>query len=1443
MERAFGTSFADVELRTDTEAGSRARSLGARAYTDGTEIGFAPDVFRPETPQGLFTIAHEFAHVVQGRGGMPGIRPTPPALHHGSVHLQTEAAAEGQIPTDPAEENADAAAMQVLEGSLPDVKPFVLDATAPAKQDPKQVKPLVIARGTYVAGKTKAGGYVFGFNSQDVRTWTDSTVEFYSRYIHHVFPSASADDVTAAGQSLQIHWTTPFDPLALDQTAIVRYEITPSLHQGTREWFLKNRPAVTPSSPTPGEFNLDQKPGKAPAAPPADTVKTTASSTGAESQGLMKVEQLYDYLFKKLPDHPMFKERGAKLEDLIQYLAKQGGSNAPKITDLSKLPPDFFQSFMDQWAQGKTSAQPDAGGAGSAEQGIHKFVPEAKLAIYPKVEKYVTGASMRAVVEFKSDDYDNASINVFPGRALFHWSIRDSAGKEIDSGPILEGRGDIDYSFKAPAPGIYSIHVRVTSEYFTTVAFSPTDMVFTSDTEAKRESEVFESTLLGKDGPLERVNGQLKFKQDAGPAATVEGEAEKLKKMLEQVDQLLKDKQIEPEQATEYRNVINERLEMFEKKQGVLTGTRAYRAYGTLLDRETSESMQLQFIARGGVQEKDGKKTYTMQLLDVTSSSEEPPVYGGEAKVELDTAAAMRAAEVEAIDEAEEQLRAQNSYPNGTIHMVVELSDGTTHNATINTANARKKAKAALGVASMTLGAVALVASPLVGETSAPAGVALIEAGSALGVGITIAGAAAGAAALGDIGLRIEQRTKTGTMHADRTTAIDAAVAVTTIAGFGGIAKLAKLEGVAKVLSDGRLLVATTSLGVGQGILMSMECRNALSKIETSYALQMAGKSQEERAKLLQQRDQEEGALIASFAVNGGFLVIATAHGVAEITTHGFMPGPHGEPPVEYTVSERVKAVADNRDPVEIRETLSTDRALSKQERAFLQEALSRATAEPVPRETVVKPEALPNAKSPAAGEGGGGKAPEHGTVSHDDTGLVQHGMTKLEARIEYNRSVVADKTREVGLYFNPKTGEYIVAQGSATEVDIQHLWKEGYEGVWVLIEHSHPGDDPFARLASPKDFQAMMHWQTTGVHAEAPVSTLIRWTDPVTKIEHLTEIGFRPGRPDGYYIKFIDQHGGPPEVTFEKPPWEADSDYRDWLRKRGVPDEPVAAAPAEAPTPAPGRSVTPGGSAPPAPASPSAVPEPLPNAEAVKAKPAKKASPSATSTLAPEITGKLREDIVATDQLTGMTRTKQRLDRDKMLLVPEVFPTPKAYLEFMQRDLKTAVARLNEKITVIETQAAEGSGTGAKTSRQMDFSHYKAPAEANLTREEALGPTPNRSSETGQKVIERMKTEGRISQDGLSYFLPQTNQWYPIAGADMGHIHDAVVWWNEEGYLYGMRSETVKAWMKEQANYELQPPEWNRREGAELGAEMRAMGLGYRRAHPDPIPTDVAKP
>ena len=61
----FGVNFDNVRVHTDEEADRRTAEAGAAAMTEGTDLYFAPGVYRPDTEDGRFVIRHELAHVVQ----------------------------------------------------------------------------------------------------------------------------------------------------------------------------------------------------------------------------------------------------------------------------------------------------------------------------------------------------------------------------------------------------------------------------------------------------------------------------------------------------------------------------------------------------------------------------------------------------------------------------------------------------------------------------------------------------------------------------------------------------------------------------------------------------------------------------------------------------------------------------------------------------------------------------------------------------------------------------------------------------------------------------------------------------------------------------------------------------------------------------------------------------------------------------------------------------------------------------------------------------------------------------------------------------------------------------------------------------------------------------------------------------------------------------------
>ncbi len=65
MEAFFKTDFSGVRVYQ----GNQAQSIGAHAFTMGSDIYFAPGQYSPDTPRGQQLLGHELAHVIQQRQG------------------------------------------------------------------------------------------------------------------------------------------------------------------------------------------------------------------------------------------------------------------------------------------------------------------------------------------------------------------------------------------------------------------------------------------------------------------------------------------------------------------------------------------------------------------------------------------------------------------------------------------------------------------------------------------------------------------------------------------------------------------------------------------------------------------------------------------------------------------------------------------------------------------------------------------------------------------------------------------------------------------------------------------------------------------------------------------------------------------------------------------------------------------------------------------------------------------------------------------------------------------------------------------------------------------------------------------------------------------------------------------------------------------------------
>ncbi|VEN73049.1 hypothetical protein EPICR_110016 [Candidatus Desulfarcum epimagneticum] len=90
MEDSFNTSFDDVSLHEDS---SGPGLIGAKAYTYGNHIHFAPGEFNPGAQSGGELLAHELSHVIQQRHGVH------PTSMIAGIPLNDSASMEGQADT------------------------------------------------------------------------------------------------------------------------------------------------------------------------------------------------------------------------------------------------------------------------------------------------------------------------------------------------------------------------------------------------------------------------------------------------------------------------------------------------------------------------------------------------------------------------------------------------------------------------------------------------------------------------------------------------------------------------------------------------------------------------------------------------------------------------------------------------------------------------------------------------------------------------------------------------------------------------------------------------------------------------------------------------------------------------------------------------------------------------------------------------------------------------------------------------------------------------------------------------------------------------------------------------------------------------------------------------------------------------------------------------
>ena len=173
-----------------------------------------------------------------------------------------------------------------------------------------------------------------------------------------------------------------------------------------------------------------------------------------------------------------------------------------------------------------------------------------------------------------------------------------------------------------------------------------------------------------------------------------------------------------------------------------------------------------------------------------------------------------------------------------------------------------------------------------------------------------------------------------------------------------------------------------------------------------------------------------------------------------------------------------------------------------------------------------------------------------------------------------------------------------------------------------------------------------------------------------------------------------------------------------------------------------------------------------------------------------------------------GKIATKEVLEETGERLVRETLEagTEKAGKEALEAGAKRTTAEMLEQLA-----KHEGGDIAKVVTRKIS------------NRLRYLGRTPGKSSRTGREVFERMRNEipptARIGRGGKKEFWdPDNSLWRDVREADMGHIEDAVTWWNREGRIYGPKSKEVRDWMLDSDNYRYEYYRTNRSRGSILG-------------------------
>lgn len=268
----LGVPLSEVTLRSDAATAKRAGELGARAFTNGREIGLGAD---RETHSAVdqtarqHTLAHELTHVAQARGGGADLLLDTPRLRIGVGRGPHPSPFDAPALVDA---EAESTAAAVLRGSRPMIA--ARSFAGLALQSPRSESAAAeLQRLPLVESVSRSGGVTtYYFNIAALRQRGGSAnlpLLGVEQYIRDTYPGASGAVVAQCVASLQVHWLTK--PIALDDVPEHIKRVWVGISQGTEaevsRWFAAHHPELKPAGAPAVQSGVGTAPQAAPGTP------------------------------------------------------------------------------------------------------------------------------------------------------------------------------------------------------------------------------------------------------------------------------------------------------------------------------------------------------------------------------------------------------------------------------------------------------------------------------------------------------------------------------------------------------------------------------------------------------------------------------------------------------------------------------------------------------------------------------------------------------------------------------------------------------------------------------------------------------------------------------------------------------------------------------------------------------------------------------------------------------------------------------------------------------------------------------------------------------------------------------------------------------------------------------------------------------------------------